>query len=126
MRTRIISGMLAIIMLLTFLPGMAVKASAVPSLATSEEAVTLIKAYEGFSAKAYWDNTQWSIGYGTKSTQGATITEEEALTAMRAELLEVENALNAFTDKYGLSLSQNQFDALASLSYNCGTGWMRT
>ena len=126
MRTRIISGMLAIIMLLTFLPGMAVKASAVPSLATSEEAVTLIKAYEGFSAKAYWDNTQWSIGYGTKSTQGATITEEEALTAMRAELLEVENALNAFTDKYGLSLSQNQFDALASLSYNCGTGWMNS
>ena len=126
MRTRIISGMLAIIMLLTFLPGMAVKASAAPSLATSEEAVTLIKAYEGFSAKAYWDNTQWSIGYGTKSTQGATITEEEALTAMRAELLEVENALNAFTEKYGLSLSQNQFDALASLSYNCGTGWMNS
>ena len=126
MRTRIISGMLAIIMLLTFLPGMAVKASAAPSLTTSEEAVALIKAYEGFSAKAYWDNTQWSIGYGTKSTQGATITEEEALTAMRAELLEVETALNAFTDKYGLSLSQNQFDALASLSYNCGTSWMNS
>ena len=113
-------------MLLTFLPGMAVKASAAPSLTTSEDAVTLIKAYEGFSAKAYWDNTQWSIGYGTKSTQGATITEEEALTAMLAELQEVETALNAFTDKYGLSLSQNQFDALASLSYNCGTGWMNS
>ena len=126
MRTRIISGMLAIIMLLTFLPGMAVKASAAPSLTTSEDAVTLIKAYEGFSAKAYWDNTQWSIGYGTKSTQGATITEEEALTAMLAELQEVETALNAFTDKYGLSLSQNQFDALASLSYNCGTSWMNS
>ena len=126
MRTRIISGMLAIIMLLTFLPGMAVKASAAPSLTTSEEAVALIKAYEGFSAKAYWDNTQWSIGYGTKSTQGATITEEEALTAMLAELQEVETALNAFTDKYGLSLSQNQFDALASLSYNCGTSWMNS
>ena len=126
MRTRIISGMLAIIMLLTFLPGMAVKASAAPSLTTSEEAVALIKAYEGFSAKAYWDNTQWSIGYGTKSTQGATITIEEAHAAMLLELQEVEKALNEFAAKYGLYLSQNQFDALASLSYNCGTKWMTT
>ena len=126
MRARIISGLLAIAMLLSFLPGMTVKASAASTLATSEEAVNLIKAYEGFSAMAYWDNSQWSIGYGTKSTQGATITQEEAHEAMLAELQEVEKALNVFLDKYGLSLSQNQFDALASLSYNCGTNWMNS
>ncbi len=124
MRARMISGLLAIVMLLSFLPGMAVKASADSAMSTSEDAVNLIKAYEGFSATAYWDNTQWSIGYGTKSTQGATITVEEAHTAMMAELLEVETALNEFTAKYGRYLTQNQFDALVSLSYNCGTKWM--
>ena len=126
MRARMISGLLAIVMLFSFLPGMAVKASADSVMTTSESAVNLIKEYEGFSATAYWDNTQWSIGYGTKSTQGATITMEEAHTAMMAELQEVEKALNEFTAKYGLYLSQNQFDALASLSYNCGTKWMTT
>ena len=126
MRARMISGLLAIVMLFSFLPGMAVKASADSVMTTSESAVNLIKEYEGFSATAYWDNTQWSIGYGTKSTQGATITTEEAHAAMLLELQEVDKALNEFTAKYGLTLSQNQFDALASLSYNCGTKWMTT
>lgn len=76
MRARMISGLLAIVMLFSFLPGMAVKASADSVMTTSESAVNLIKEYEGFSATAYWDNTQWSIGYGTKSTQVATITME--------------------------------------------------
>lgn len=113
-------------MLIGLMPGLAVTASADSGMTTSESAVSLIKEFEGFSATAYWDNTQWSIGYGTRSTQGATITQEEAHTAMLNELAEVETALNAFQTTYGLSLSQNQFDALASLSYNCGTKWMTT
>ena len=126
MKSRMISGLLVIVMLFSFLPGMAVRASADSTMSTSENAVNLIKEYEGFSATAYWDNTQWSIGYGTKSTQGATITMEEAHTAMLQELQEVEKALNEFTAKYGVNLTQKQFDALASLSYNCGTKWMTT
>lgn len=124
MKARILCGLLALAMLIGFMPGLAVTASADSSMTTSESAVSLIKEFEGFSATAYWDNTQWSIGYGTRSSQGATITLEEAHTAMLNELAEVETALNSFLTKYGLSLSQNQFDALASLSYNCGTKWM--
>ena len=124
MKARILCGLLALAILIGFMPGLAVTASADSSMTTSESAVSLIKEFEGFSATAYWDNTQWSIGYGTRSSQGATITLEEAHTAMLNELADVETALNSFLTKYGLSLSQNQFDALASLSYNCGTKWM--
>ena len=126
MKTRMISMLLAIAMLFSFLPGIAVEAFADSSMTTSENAVNLIKLYEGFRYAAYWDNTQWSIGYGTKSTQGATITMEEANAALLLELQEVEAALNEFISKNSLYLSQNQFDALASLSYNCGTKWMNS
>ena len=43
---------------------------------------------------------------------------EKALDSFEAEV-------NRFVDTYGLKLKQNQFDALVSFSYNCGTGWMQ-
>ena len=35
-------------------------------MTTSDEAVRMLKAEEGFSAKPYWDYAQYTIGYGTK------------------------------------------------------------
>ena len=123
MKKRIICVLLAFIMLVGMAPA-ALTASAASSLTTSEAAIKVIKEFEGFEDTAYWDNSQWSIGYGTASTKDATITEEEADKALRAELAVVDKAINSFAASKNLNFSQSQHDALASFSYNCGTAWM--
>ena len=52
------------------------------------------------------------------------IPEDEA-EALLAEFLDtMGEAVNSFADKFGLNLTQAQFDALLSLSFNCGTSWL--
>ena len=40
-------------------------ASAATAMKTSETGIEMIKGFEGFYAKAYWDYSQWTIGYGS-------------------------------------------------------------
>lgn len=91
----------------------------------SEALVDIIKEYEGFVPKAYYDVDHWSIGYGTPSHKGETIDEEEADEALRDFLDGVEDEINDFADANKLNLSQGQFDALVSFTYNCGSDWMK-
>jgi len=123
---KIISSLLVFALLVTVLSGMSITAFAASNLTASEDVINLIKSFEGFSDTAYWDNSQWSIGYGTVSSEGATITQEEADAALRQEVEEIDEDLNAFTAKYGVTLNQYQHDALVSLSFNCGTKWMNS
>ena len=123
MKKRIFSFLLALVMVIGLVPATALTASAA-TMATSEAGVAFIKEFEGFHDTAYWDNGQWTIGYGTSSTEGATITREEAEIAMQAHLQSLENAVNTFASANSLTLSQAQFDALVSFSYNCGNGWL--
>lgn len=99
-------------------------------LKTSAEAIGILKKYEGFSAKPYWDYAQWTVGYGTKcpddrleyyKTHG--ITEAEAESLLQVYVAKFENELYKFMDKTGVKLSQQQFDALLLFSYNCGSAW---
>ena len=148
MKKRIISFLIAIIMLLGFAPvgSIPVRAeetvpatteetvSAVtePSILTaSDNCLSVLKAEEGFSRTPYWDFTQYTVGYGTRCpadmveyyTQNG-ITEAEAETLLRNHLAGVERDIHIkMIDRYGLNLTQNQFDALVLFSYNCGTGW---
>ena len=122
MKKRIFSFLLAFVMVLGLVPATALTASAA-TMTTSEAGVNFIKEFEGFHEKAYWDNGQWTIGYGTTSTEGATITREEAEVAMRDHLQRMETAVNTFAGANSLTLTQAQFDALTSFSYNCGTAW---
>ena len=122
MKKRFFSFLLALVMVIGLVPATALTASAA-TMTTSEAGIELIKSFEGFHANAYRDNGQWSIGYGTASTEGATITREEADTAMRAHVARLETAINTFAGANSLSLTQAQFDALISFSYNCGTAW---
>lgn len=130
-KKRILCLLLSAVLLLTLLPLGAVSAKAASELATSQEAVNLLKAFEGFSAKPYWDYSQYTVGYGTRCPDEDLeryrrdgITEEEAETLLRTYLASVEKSINSFADKNGLSLSQNQFDAIILFSYNCGTAWL--
>lgn len=108
-----------------------VTVSAESAMTASTECLQILKAEEGFSRTPYWDFTQYTVGYGTRCpadmveyyTQNG-ITEEEAEVLLRNHLAGVEHDINVkIIDKYGLTMSQNQFDALVLFSYNCGTAW---
>lgn len=124
MRKRVLYSLLAAIMIVAMLPGLAFPASAASQMTASEDLVDFIKEHEGFRSEAYVSGGQWSIGYGTSASPGDTITREEAEEALRDHLLGVEKSLNSFITRYSLSLDQGQFDALASFTYNCGAAWM--
>ena len=130
-KKRIISYVLAFALVLSLIPMGAITASAASEFKASEEMIRVLKEFEGFSKYPYWDYSQWTVGYGTRVPDGKLaeykangIPQDEA-EALLAEFLETMGAaVNSFADKFGLSLTQAQFDALLSLSFNCGTSWL--
>ena len=108
------------------------RAYAASAMTASEACVDFIKAVEGFSPQPYYDYNQYTVGYGTKCPTekyfeytANGIPKKEAEVLLRKELAEIEDTLNQkFIDKYNLSFTQHQFDALVSFSYNIGTGWI--
>ena len=126
MKNRFLCGLLAVCLLVVMLPATVTSASADAKQTVSENLITVLKQLEGFRASAYVSGGQWSIGYGTAGSPGQTITEAEADKALRAHLETVETKINTFAAKWNLNFSQQQFDALASFSYNVGTGWMNS
>lgn len=126
---RLICGFLTVLMLVSVLAAGAVSASAASGLTTSEKAIKILKQMEGFAEHAYYDNGQYSIGYGTSCNPADFpngITEEEADTMLRERLPSMEAAVNKFADRYNLRFNQRQFDALMLFTYNCGAGWTNT
>lgn len=99
---------------------------------TSEKGVALIRQSEGFSATPYQCPAGiWTIGFGstfhvdgTPIKRGdATVTIAQALDLLRATLMQYEAEV---TRSVKVPLTQGQFDALVSLTYNIGTGNFRT
>ena len=129
---RITSFLLAIVLFAGLVLTAAPAAYAASEMRTSDALVEVLKKEEGFSAKPYWDYSQYTVGYGTRCPddmleeyQANGITEEEAEVLLRNYLANVENTLNKkLIDAYGLSLTQGQFDALVSFTYNCGSAWI--
>lgn len=74
----------------------------------------------GFHARAYWDNKQWSIGYGTRSRAGETITQEEAGRRLDEELARHRARVVDRSERFKLDLAPNQIDALTSFDFNTG------
>ena len=102
-------------------------------MTVSDDFIAVLKKMEGFHPVAYWDYSQWTIGYGTKCPEGKEkyytednpLTEQEAVKMLRDELAYFEKVVNDFAKKYNLKFKQHQFDALVSFSYNCGGSWVR-
>ena len=95
---------------------------------TTEQMIGFIKQKEGFQEKAAWDYAQYSIGYGSacgKDEYPNGITEAQADVLLRQMLQGFEEKLDSFLTENSISLSDNQYDALISLSYNIGSGWMK-
>lgn len=100
-------------------------------LQTTHSGVEMIKDLEGFISTAYMDVSQYSIGYGC-STEYAkkygfsttSITQDEADQLIIYVIAEMEEKLNTFLSTYSITLSDTQFDALISFTFNVGSSWM--
>ena len=90
---------------------------------TSEVGIAFIEAFEGYAQYAYWDYTQYSIGYGTaceKDEYPAGISEPYAHNLLKKVLPTYENGVNKFLKSSDIYVTQNQYDALVSFTYNLG------
>lgn len=95
----------------------------------SESGIALIKEFEGYVQYAQWDYQQWSIGYGTgvdKDAYPNGITEPEADRLLREAVLTYEGYVQTFLIKNNIKVTQNQYDALVSFTYNLGNVWAYT
>lgn len=91
-------------------------------MTTSESGLNLIKSFEGLRLTAYrCPAGKWTIGYGhTKGVKkGMYISEAVATHFLIQDVQRVESILNSYDVKY--HWTQNEFDALASFTFNCGT-----
>lgn len=98
------------------------------TLRTTEQMIDFIKQKEGFRERAYWDYAQYSIGYGsacTKDEYPNGITEAQADILLREMLQGFEEKLDKFLQENYITLRDNQYDAMISLTYNIGSGWMK-
>ncbi|WP_353161960.1 lysozyme [Acinetobacter guillouiae] len=92
----------------------------------SNTGINLIRGFEDLRLKAYDDGVGvWTIGYGTTAINGVavkkgdTCTVDQAKSYMAQDLKKFESAVNTAVK---VTLNQNQFDALVSLTYNIGIG----
>ena len=91
------------------------------SKTTNEAGLQLIESFEGLRLTSYQDSVGvWTIGYGhTKGvTHGQTITQQQAEAFLQQDLAEAEAAVNG----HRLTLTDNQFAALVSFTFNLGAG----
>lgn len=94
-------------------------------LLASPEWRQLVTSFEGLSLKAYPDpgsgGEPWTIGYGHTGgvKKGDVITEDEAVRLLYSDASRFESAVNKLVD---VPLTQYQFDALTSFTFNTGEG----
>ena len=87
--------------------------------------ISLIKEFEGLRLRAYDDGVGvWTIGIGTirypngkRVQKGDVITEAQAEEYLKHDLNNFEKTIN---DVVKVPLTQNQYDAIVSLTYNIG------
>lgn len=102
---------------------MSSRATSPADMKTSQKGVDLIKSFEGLRTTAYQDAVGvWTIGYGHTGPDvkpGMKITKAKAESLLRQDLGKFENAVQR---NVKVPLTQGQFDALVSFTYNLGEG----
>ena len=105
-------------------------ATDVSNMDATDSSYNFIKAQEGCDYECFWDNQQWTIGYGNKCPYahtsngvrgqkgGHTISEDQAKQLFDEKISGYVSILKSNCS--GLSMTQNQFDALLSATYNHG------
>ncbi len=98
---------------------------------TSEKGIVLIKQFEGCKLTAYQDSVGvWTIGYGWTQPvdgkpirAGMTIKQETAERLLKTGLVSYESDVSRLVK---VDLTQGQFDALVSFTYNLGARSLST
>ena len=91
----------------------------------TDSLINFIKSWEGFSATPYYDEVGvLTLGYGMtgEEIQGISAVTEEQATEMLKDWINNKYApvIKSDLDSKGITLPQNEFDALVSFAYNCG------
>lgn len=96
---------------------------------TSDAGIQLIKSFEGLRLTAYPDpktgGDPWTIGFGHTNgvKRGDTITEEEADALLYGDLRNFEESVDSLVTA---PLTQNEFDALVSFTFNLGASRLKS
>ena len=98
---------------------------------TSEKGIALIKQFEGCKLTAYQDSVGvWTIGYGWTQPvdgkpirAGMTIKQETAERLLKTGLVSYESDVSRLVK---VGMTQGQFDALVSFTYNLGARSLST
>ncbi|HCT7897887.1 TPA: lysozyme [Enterobacter cloacae] len=98
---------------------------------TSDKGISLIKQFEGCKLTAYQDSVGvWTIGYGWTQhvdgkpiRAGMTIKQETAERLLKTGLVSYESDVSRLVK---VGLTQGQFDALVSFTYNLGARSLST
>ena len=92
---------------------------------TSDKGIEQLKTFEGFRSMPYLDTaSKWTVGYGHLMVvgdglvQGSPITMGHATQLLRDDVKSAEDCVNSSA----LDLTQYEFDALVSFTYNLGCG----
>jgi len=93
----------------------------------SKHGLDFIASFEGCSLTAYWDSlgSVWTIGYGHTGGvhKGQVITKQKALDLLKSDCSGAASAVNRLVK---VAINQNQFDALVSFTFNCGSGALQS
>lgn len=93
------------------------------TMSISNKGKNLIKEFEGLRLTAYQDSVGvWTIGYGHTGnvSKGQTITQAQADAFFDSDVQKFVNGVRSAVGN--TQLTQGQFDALVSFSYNLGLG----
>ena len=98
----------------------------------SDAGIAFIKSQEGFVKYPVEDYGQYTVGYGTRCPDDMLnhyrvygITEAEAEVLLRNYISSFERYLKSYIiDRYNVTYTQQQYDALISFTFNVGPGWM--
>lgn len=93
--------------------------------------VDMVKAFEGFTLYPTWDYAQYTVGYGTACPpdklevyRETGIPEADAQALLAEHLQMARTSVQQFVQENNLLLSPYCIDALTSLTFNLGSGWM--
>lgn len=96
----------------------------------SNNGLNVIKKYEGCKLTAYKavsTEKYYTIGYGHYGSDvkaGMVISQEQADNYLKNDVSNSESAVSSYDSIY--HWNQNQFDALVSFTFNCGSGNLKT